>query len=294
MSVRYLIVIDDLKKVKVWSDIASAFPENNKGSRVIVTTSILSIATTCAYGSWVYKMQCLQKDDSENLFWNEVFKGANRIRTPDLDRGSVTIIDKCDGLPLALVSAAKYLNCKRHALSGSECKKVGLNLGNHLASEGSFFKEIKRVLAECYDSLPDHGHRMCLLSISMFPRGHRIRRKSLLRRWLAEGLVVSQIQLNEEDAEDRFKEFIDRNIIEAVDIGNELEAKHWRVHGVMLEFISHKSISDNFITFIGNDRSTMSSNGRVLRRLSIYNRTAKDTTTAEKMEVSREVSDNTQ
>lgn len=107
--------------------------------------------------------------------------------------------------------------------------------------------------------------------------------------------MVSQIQLNEEeDAEDRFKEFIDRNIIEAVDIGNELEAKHWRVHGVMLEFISHKSISDNFITFIGNDRSTMSSNGRVLRRLSIYNRTAKDTTTAEKMEVSREVSDNTQ
>ncbi|KAL6653623.1 hypothetical protein ACP70R_008558 [Stipagrostis hirtigluma subsp. patula] len=50
----------------------------------------------------------------------------------------------------------------------------------------------------CYKDLPS-SYKNCLLYLSIFPQHHRIRRTSLLRRWVAEGLVTRRNTLKAKD-----------------------------------------------------------------------------------------------
>lgn len=49
----------------------------------------------------------------------------------------------------------------------------------------------KGMLMFCYNQLPNN-YKSCLLYLSIFPQDHIIRRTSLLRRWIAEGLVAER------------------------------------------------------------------------------------------------------
>ena len=45
---RYLIVINDLNTIEVWDRVISCFPNNNLGSRIIVSTAQVEVASLCA------------------------------------------------------------------------------------------------------------------------------------------------------------------------------------------------------------------------------------------------------
>ncbi|KAG0541866.1 hypothetical protein BDA96_02G053600 [Sorghum bicolor] len=70
--IMYLIVIDDVWTVRAWEAIQSKLPENNEGSRVIVTTRIETVASACSHdcasGHCIHKMQPLKLEDSKKLF----------------------------------------------------------------------------------------------------------------------------------------------------------------------------------------------------------------------------------
>ena len=110
-------------------------------------------------------------------------------------------------------------------------------------------------------------HFAFLLYLGMFPSNHRIRRKTLIRRWLAEGLVVTQPRCSALDvAVENFEALIDRNIIQPIDVSNNEEVKTCQPPGMMLEFIVHKSVSEKFITLFC-DRTSLP---KYARRLSLH------------------------
>ncbi|KAH0466008.1 hypothetical protein IEQ34_006111 [Dendrobium chrysotoxum] len=59
----YIIVLDDIWNIDAWESIKHALPENNNGSRVIVTTQIEEVANNCCAGAGgidnVYKLKLL-------------------------------------------------------------------------------------------------------------------------------------------------------------------------------------------------------------------------------------------
>ncbi|XP_047043524.1 disease resistance protein RGA4-like [Lolium rigidum] len=270
---RCLVFVDDVQQALVWKDTVDACRKNGSRSRIVVTTSVRSVATACSSGSYVYRMQILSDADSESLFWRKVY-GSETAYPPDaLVTGSKSIFSKCGGLPRALTSVAKHLNMKGDTLESTHCIDVGQNLGKDYLlgtnNAENVFKEMRRALMHSYGSLPDYDHRSCMLYLGIFPKGHKIKSKSLVRRLVAEGLVV-------DEGCKCFEELIDRCIVEPVQIcNNSVVAKRCQVHGVVLEYIVHKSVAKNVVTLIqGHDPvlKAASTQARV-RRLSVQSST---------------------
>lgn len=227
-------------------DTIHAFPKNAKSSRIVVTTSIHSVAVACSSGSYVYTMGCLGEADSKDLFWRNVY-GCETKPAGSLVLGSKSIFVKCNGLPLALTSIAKYLSIKGNNLRRGDCEEASQTLGSDYLSgmkAERAFSELRKTLVQCYDSLPKYGHKTCFLSLSMFPRGHQINSNSLARRLLAEGLVAG-------DGRRCFEELIDMSIIEQVLVRKDSKV-HTRcqVHSILLEFTIQLAVSKNFVSLI--------------------------------------------
>uniref|UniRef100_A0A0E0JHZ9 AAA+ ATPase domain-containing protein n=1 Tax=Oryza punctata TaxID=4537 RepID=A0A0E0JHZ9_ORYPU len=104
---RYLIVIDDLWGRTEWSTLKCCFPDDNLGSRIMVTTRNDGLAKECSsnLGESVYKVGLLSEADSRDLFSKRAFgKGDDcPIHLKDL---YAIIMERCGGLPLAVYSVA--------------------------------------------------------------------------------------------------------------------------------------------------------------------------------------------
>ncbi|KAI4989491.1 hypothetical protein ZWY2020_036808 [Hordeum vulgare] len=244
---RYLIVIDDIG-MEQWSTINSIFGDNGKSSRILLTTTIQSTAKRCSHGNgYVYQMNTLGEEDSKKIALQEV-------RSPELEQGSMTLLQKCGGLPLALVSVSDFLKCSDEP-TGERCADLCRNLGSHLREKhgDANFTELRKVLMHNYDSLSVYA-MTCLLYLGVFPNNRPLKRKVIIRRWLAEGYARSDSLRSEEDiADETFKALLDRNIIQSIDTRNNAQVKTCMTHGIMHEFVLHKSMSQGFIATSSRD-----------------------------------------
>ncbi|KAJ1277082.1 hypothetical protein BS78_05G266700 [Paspalum vaginatum] len=243
---RYLIVIDDVDNIEEeqWDIITSAFEGNGEGSRIVVTTTFRPTANRCSDGiGCVYKMRTLGMRDSMTV--------ALRGRcAAELVQGSETLLKKCGGLPLALVSVARQLSSEDEP-TGKFCSELCTKLGCYLEREDGEpnFARLRDVLMDNYTSLSDLTVRTCLLYLGIFPIDRPLRKNVIIRRWLAEGYARSEdITLSEQSvANENFKTLIDRNIVQPVKISKNAEAKTCKTHGIMHEFLLHRSICERFI-----------------------------------------------
>ncbi|CDP08031.1 unnamed protein product [Coffea canephora] len=104
---KYLIVIDDVWATKAWDDLKKVFPDNNKGSRVLITTQLEPVAKYVTTKTEPYNLRYMNDDEAEKLLRTKVF---NDNKCPkellSLER---KILARCKGLPLAIVVTAGIL-----------------------------------------------------------------------------------------------------------------------------------------------------------------------------------------
>jgi disease resistance protein RPM1 len=113
-------MIDDLWSIQTWGTIKCCFPENNLGSRIVITTRIEAVAKD---GGHVYKIHLLDEADAETLFYRITFGSVGGC-PPHLKDVSAQILRKCGGLPLAIVSVGAMLANKPH--TKDEFQRSGL------------------------------------------------------------------------------------------------------------------------------------------------------------------------
>ncbi|EAZ23022.1 hypothetical protein OsJ_06718 [Oryza sativa Japonica Group] len=216
----------------------------------------------------IYKLEGLKEDAAFALFKNKVFVDSSNI---DLDLDMITqaklIIKECDGHPLAITNIAGFLARKQKTTT--EWKKLNDNF-----TSGSVNKEnlemISTTLEPSYNNLSYHL-KLCLLYLSVFPKGHNIRRKRIVRRWVAEGYISKTHSLSaEEVGESYFAELINRSIIqpsEPVPAHNVGNIEYCRVHNLMHKISVSKSMEENH----GFVLEVSSNNEGTVRHLSIIN-----------------------
>ncbi|XBI77215.1 hypothetical protein VPH35_070368 [Triticum aestivum] len=255
---RFLIVIDDIQS-EVWDGIEDSFRVVPRiRSRVIVTTSMHSIAQKCSKASGdVYKMRTLGEHHSGQLLIEKASLDSENPPPPNDIMRCSQAIKKCDGLPLALVTTGQLLQSRPNRERWANLCK---NLGSYLVAD-RILARMKCVLVRTYTSLSEQDVKTCLLYLGIFPSGHPIRRGSLTRRWLAEGFITKEVNHDHLDAAfDNFDVLVDHSIIQPIDTTGSV-VKTCQTHGMMLEFILHNT--DNFVNLLG-DEATLPSNVRWL------------------------------
>lgn len=149
------------------------------------------------------------------------------------------IWEYCGGLPLAIVTMAGLVACNPKKSSdhwSKVCKSLFPEQVTPLTLEG-----VTRILDYCYNDLPA-DLKTCSLYLSIFPKGSKISRKRLTRRWISECFVTEKQGLSaEEVAETYFNQLVSRKIIRPVDHSSNGKVKSFKVHDMILEYIVSKS-----------------------------------------------------
>ena len=227
-----------------WSIIKSAFPRD-VSSRIVVTTKIQSVANACSSANgYIHKMRRLDEKHSKQLFLKNACPGEySDYLQPD----SAAILKKCDGQPLALTTLGHFMR-KKSWPTGRDCEDVCSQVRLYdLQSGDDTLDRMHQVLIHDFASLPSHDLKACFLYFAMFPSDHPVRAKRLKRQWLAEGFLQPSNLCSDPEAKN-FEKLIDQNIIQPVNVSNNTKVKTCKTYGMMHEFITLKSLCENFIT----------------------------------------------
>ncbi|XP_047959812.1 late blight resistance protein R1-A-like [Salvia hispanica] len=100
-GMRYLIVIDDMWSIEVWSKIKFFFPNHQNESRIIVTTRLSNLGSQLNEFNTVC-MKFLDEASSWGLFCKTVFGKENCPL--ELESVGKNIVANCKGLPLSIAT----------------------------------------------------------------------------------------------------------------------------------------------------------------------------------------------
>lgn len=262
---RYIIVLDDVWSIELWSIIRGAFPCNRYGSRIVLTTRHENVAASIGIGSHVHRLQPLQEKDAWALFCRKAFWNDTEHTCPkELQPLAEAILKKCEGLPLAIV-AVGGLMCSR-SKRVVEWKSVYESL-NWQLSNNPMLERVKGILMLSFKDLPFYL-KHCFLYCCVFRDGYPIKRKKLIRLWVAEGFIRERKGMAmEEIAEEYLTELILRSMIQVTETNDAGRVKLCRVHDVMRELAVTTCEKENFSTTFDGFQSKLEEK---THRLSIY------------------------
>jgi len=125
----------------------------------------------------------------------------------------IKIVEKCDGLPLAVKVLVGLL------LNTSRTRGAWVDVSNHLtwSMEGMDY-DINKAVYLSYEELPSHL-KQCFLFCSLFPKDESITRGVISQLWIAEGYIHNKLSSKppEDLAFEYYKELISRNLLEPVE-----------------------------------------------------------------------------
>ncbi|XP_028548809.1 disease resistance protein RPM1-like [Dendrobium catenatum] len=247
---RYLIVLDDIWSTEVWTYLKNAFPDCKLGSRIIITTRVYDVAINAACKSHIIELEPLQKDEAQRLFCRMVF-GEGAIKYPhDLEELTQKFLHKCEGLPLAIVCIGRLLSVKDKDMILWKRIYDGLNIGS------TDLRNVYNIFRISFNDLPVYL-KSCLLYCSIFPEGHKIQTKKLIRLWVAEGFVQKQGSKSlEEVAEEYLNELTHRCMFQIHRITVHGTISRYNIHDLIRDFLLTKSREDNFCEmYLGGELS---------------------------------------
>ncbi|XP_073356853.1 disease resistance protein RGA5-like [Aegilops tauschii subsp. strangulata] len=263
---RYLIVIDDIWDLKAWEIIKCALLDNNHGSRVITTTRILSVATETGD---IYKLKPLSQHLSEELLYTRLFGGKDKRPFDQPSEVSNKILQKCGGLPLAIITIASLFAGKPMEDWSKVLNSIGFGSGDN----NTDVENTRKILSFSYYDLPCRL-RSCLLHMSIYPEDYLTLKDMLIWQWVAEGFVSEEPGASLfETGERYFNELLNRSMIQRVKHPGYCTIYACRMHDIVLDMICSLSKEQNFVTILDSNEEHTPSQCNA-RRLAVQKRVA--------------------
>ncbi|XP_031114399.1 putative late blight resistance protein homolog R1B-16 [Ipomoea triloba] len=252
---RYLMVMDDVWSIESWNDVKSCFPDDTNGSRVLLTTRLAEVAICIGSNNYFsHQMQFLDQSESWDLFRKKACK-SHGVEFETIGR---PIVEKCKGLPLAIVVVAGLFS-KLNTLDEWESIAHAL-----ISSSTSTLddEECWRILSLSYSHLP-HNLKACFLYLGVFPEDYEINVKNLARLWAAEGFVKAFNNESFEGVAKRYiNELMDRNLIlvsKRSSCGRKI--KRFRVHDLLHAFCVREGENQRLLHVVNESGSNFPQKG---------------------------------
>ncbi|KAL6639425.1 hypothetical protein ACP70R_023155 [Stipagrostis hirtigluma subsp. patula] len=212
---RYLVVLDDVWDAHLWGKIRHAFIDDATRSRVVITTRSREVAKAAA-PERTMMLEPLPWCEAWTLFCNVAFREVPGRTCPShLEELASSMLERCHGLPLAIVSVGNLLALKdrtefawRNARDSLVWDRSSSDLG---------IGEAASILNLSIDDLPHHVKK-CFLSCSIYAEDFSIKRKILIRMWVAQGFVEEKQGncIPEDIADDYLDQLVQRSLIKPV------------------------------------------------------------------------------
>ncbi|XP_060180906.1 putative late blight resistance protein homolog R1B-17 [Lycium barbarum] len=240
MRKRYLIVLDDIWEVEAWEELRLSFPQDENGSRIVLTTRDEEVARQLKHHSDPYFLRFLTVDESWELLQKKVFQGE--ICPPELLKAGLQVAESCKGLPLAIVLIAGIIAKQKQV---SLWREAANDLSSRVLEEQSM-----KIIESSYDPLQDHL-KSCLLYMVLFPEDYKFPVSELLNLWIAENFVHNMETENMEEASKIcLNDLVNRSLVivsgRREDNG---EIEYCTVHDVVREFCLRKLTKEKFMQY---------------------------------------------
>ncbi|CAI9277625.1 unnamed protein product [Lactuca saligna] len=178
---RFLLVLDDVwsESYADWEILERPFLAGEAGSKIIMTTRKMSLLTQLGYDQ-PYHLSVLSCDNALSLFCQHALGKSNFDSHPTLKPHGEGIIEKCAGLPLALIALGRLLRTKTE----EEWKEL---LNNKIWESGKG-DEIVPALKLSYNDL-FASLKQLFAYCSLFPKDYLFDKEELILLWMAEGFL---------------------------------------------------------------------------------------------------------
>ncbi|XP_030958459.1 putative disease resistance protein RGA3 [Quercus lobata] len=179
---KFLLVLDDVWNVEngEWSNLKSLLMGGSMGSKVLITTRTRYVAKITSTVS-PYFLKGLSVEKSWSLLKRIAFNNGEDSN-PDHEDIGKKIVEKCQGVPLAIKMIGRVLYFKRTVDEWSDIENKELT---NIDQEEN---NILPILKLSYDYLPVHL-KCCFTYCSVFPKDYEIRRLALIQLWIAQGFI---------------------------------------------------------------------------------------------------------
>ncbi|KAH0749425.1 hypothetical protein KY290_028657 [Solanum tuberosum] len=232
---RYLVVMDDIWSNDVWDLMTRTFPDDNNGSRIILTSRQEEVANHADPHSNPHKMNLLNSDNSWKLLRDKVF-GVEHACPPELEDIGEQVAQRCQGLPLALLVVAGHLS--KISRTQESWKDVAKSVSKVVADESDI---CLGVLAMSYNYLPDHL-KPCFLYMGVFPEDSVVNIVRLINLWISEGFISDELE-----GRDCLEDLVSRNLVMVRNRSFNGEAKTCGVHDLIRDLILREAEKEKFL-----------------------------------------------
>lgn len=199
------------------------------------------------------------------LFCNTAFRGVcSRTCPSHLVELAANVVKRCRGLPLAIISIGNLLALKERT------ELAWKNVRGSLVWDGSSsdlgIGEAASILNLSIDDLP-HYLKKCFLSCSIYAEDFLIKRKILIRNWVAQGFAddnPSQHAAEPKDvADDYLDQLVQRSLMQVIERNEFGRAKRCVIHDLIRDLIIHRSREEDGFFQFTNCRITIGCNVRI-------------------------------
>ncbi|XP_039142376.1 putative disease resistance protein RGA3 [Dioscorea cayenensis subsp. rotundata] len=201
------LVLDDVWDANVWIElIESLLQIATKKCRVLVTTRDRNTAMKMR-AAHIHNVNKLSLDFGWELLCKKVFTNNEVSDMQRLKDIGMQIVEKCDGLPVAIKAIAGVL------LTKDRNKREWENVLNSDAwTITGLPEELRGALYLSYDTLPS-ALKQCFLYCSL--QRHEFQREEVIHEWIAEGFIKPSGNASMEDiAKDYYMELIRRSFLQ--------------------------------------------------------------------------------